>query len=364
MNIEKDLRKDGIEVIGMLDTLSVNTLAHDVAEKICRAFPEQNFIFQNLFIALSRIPMYVASMPEGFAEANYFYKNSSIYFKAGVPLDELEKFAMHEFIHYLQEIKDKKGNLMKLGLCSYGDLRVLGMALNEGAVQLMASKALGQPEEIVKYYGISLSTNSPNYYPILCNLVAQMAYVAGEDNLFDSTFYGSDAFKVNFATLCGLNALLKVQDNLDKIMNTEEKIIKLNQKLFSDNCEGVRAQKVLQKISKCKENLKNLYFSTQDLIYKSYFDTQFAKITTTADIDAYRLRLYNYKNYIGITDNYTTFNDYYINKMVELDEKYEKILNSTTALTVVNNSKVSILYRKVKALLATKIRLQNYDDFK
>ena len=44
------------------------------------------------------------------AEANYFYKNSSIYFKEGVPLEELEKFAIHEFIHYIQEVKDQKGN--------------------------------------------------------------------------------------------------------------------------------------------------------------------------------------------------------------------------------------------------------------
>ena len=221
MSIESDLKKDGIKVVGNLDTLSVNTLAHNVAEKICKTFPEQNFIFQNLFIALSRIPMYIAEMPDGFAEANYFYKNTSIYFKKGTTIDELEKFAMHEFIHYLQEIKDQKGNLVRLGLCDFGDLKVQGMALNEGAVQLMASKALGQNQEIVKYYGVSLPTNSPNYYPILCNLVAQMAYVAGEENLFDSTFYGTTLFKERFANLCGTNALIKIQSNLDKIMNIE-----------------------------------------------------------------------------------------------------------------------------------------------
>ena len=312
MSIEKELRKDGIEVVGTLDTLSINTIAHSVAEKICNAFPEQNFIFQNLFIALSRIPMYIAKMPEGYAEANYFYKNSSIYFKAGVSIEELEKSAVHEFIHYLQEIKDKKGNLVRLGLCEYGEIQILGLALNEGAVQLMASKALKQKEELVKYYGISFPTTSPNYYPILCNLVKQMAYIAGEDALVDSTLYGNDIFKENFANACGLDALKTVQHYLDKIMNIEEKIIKLNQILVSDNCEGSKAQKTSQKILNCKENLKKLYFKTQNLIYTSYFDNQFTKITTTADIDAYRLRLYNYKNYIGITDTYFTFNDYYI----------------------------------------------------
>ena len=84
MRIESDLRKNGITVVGTLDTLSVNTIARDVAEKLCKAFPNQNFIFQNLFIALARIPMYIADIPDGFAEATYFYKNSSMYFKQGL----------------------------------------------------------------------------------------------------------------------------------------------------------------------------------------------------------------------------------------------------------------------------------------
>lgn len=356
MSIEKDLKKDGIEVIGILDTLNVNNIAHSVAEKICNAFPEQNFVFQNLFIALARIPMYIARMPDGYAEANYFYKNSSIYFKAGIPLEELEKSAIHEFIHYLQEIKDNKGNLVKLGLCEFGDFHALGLALNEGAVQLMASKALKQEEEIVKYYGISFPTTSPNYYPILCNLVKQMAYIAGEDALVDSTLYGSNAFKQNFANLCGMHALFAVQYYLDKIMNTEEKIILLNQSLLSDGCEGAKAQKIASKITSYKNELKKLYFKAQELIYTTYFDNQFAKISTTADIDAYRLKLYNYKNYIGITDNYFTFNNYYINKMMNLDERYEKILNNT-AVAVVNDSPIATFFRKIKTIVSTKIQL-------
>ena len=84
MNIEKELKKNGITVIDKLDTLSINTLAKNIAQKLCRAFPNQRFIAQKLFIAISRIPMYYAEMPEGLSEANYFYKNSSIYFRAGI----------------------------------------------------------------------------------------------------------------------------------------------------------------------------------------------------------------------------------------------------------------------------------------
>ena len=80
MSIESDLKKDGIRVISKLDTLVVNNIARNIARKIVATFPELNFDETNLFIKLSRIDMYTASMPDGMAEANYFYKNSSIYF--------------------------------------------------------------------------------------------------------------------------------------------------------------------------------------------------------------------------------------------------------------------------------------------
>ncbi len=358
MSIESDLKKDGITVIGTLDTLSVNTIARDVAEMLCKTFPNQNFIFQNLFIALSRIPMYIADIPEGFAEATYFYKNSSMYFKQGLKLDDLEKFAVHEFIHYLQEIKDKRGHLVKLGLCDFGDLKVCGMGLNEGSVQFMASKAIGSQEEIVKYYGISLPTNSPSYYPILCNLVKQLAYVAGEETLYDSTFYGSDFFKQRLSDLCGLDNFLRIQYNLDKILETEEKEIKLNNKLMDDDCEGAKAQRIAKEIENSKTKIKKLFFETQTLIYTSYFNKQFSKISTIVDIDEYRVRLYNYKNYIGISDNYSDFNDFYINKMMDLDAKYDRIINSTD-IVVVNNSSIARFFRKVKAILSATVQLKS-----
>lgn len=357
MSIESDLKKDGIKVIGPLDTLSINTISRNIAEKLCKAFPDQNFIFQNLFIALSRIRMYIADIPDGFAEATYFYKNSSMYFKQGLTLDELEKFAVHEFIHYLQEIKDKKGHLLRLGLCDFEDIRVCGMGLNEGAVQLMSSKANGCEEEIVKYYGISLPTTSSSYYPLLCNLVKQMAYITGEDALYDSTFYGSSTFKEKFSNLCGLDNFLKIQNNLDKIMEIEEKAISLNNKLMSDKCSGMKAQKIAKKIEEYKLKIKKLFFESQNLIYYSYFNMQFNKISTTADIDDFRLRLYNYKNFIGISENYSDFNEFYINKMMDLDEKYESIMNNT-AITVVNNSKISTFFRKLKALLSASVELK------
>ena len=168
--------------------------------------------------------------------------------------------------------------------------------------------------------------------------------------------YGSTLFKDKFANLCGLDSLLKIENNMDKIMETEEKAIKLNNKLMSDKCEGMKAQKVAKKIEDCKARINALYFETQKLIFTSYFNTQFNKILTTADIDEYRLRLYNYKNYIGISEDYSDFNEFYINKMMDLDNKYESIVNNTS-LTVVSDSKISKFFRKIKAILSATIEL-------
>lgn len=352
MNIESELKKDGIEIIGRLDTLSVNTLAKNVAEKICKTFPRAHFVSSQLFIELSRIPMYIARMPEGFAEANYFYKNSSIFFREGIPLDELEKFAIHEFIHYIQEVRDSKGTVVRLGLCDFTEFKTYGMALNEGAVQLLTSKILNQNQDIVKYYDISLPTNSPSYYPLLCNLVQQLAYLVGNDVLFDSTFFSTDNFKVNLMEACNKKAFLKIQENLDNILNIEEKIIVLNNCLLEDDCEGMKAQKIANKISNYKKALKNTFIETQNLIFSSYFDNAFKNITTIDEIEDYRIKLYNYKNYIGITEGYDYFNNYYIDKMSNLEDLHEAIINNV-ALVPVKESKLSNLFRILRNIFST-----------
>ena len=84
---------------------------------------------------------------------------------------------------------------------------------------------------------------------------------------------------------------------------------------------------------------------------------QFSKISTTADIDEYRLKLYNYKNYMGISDNYSNFNEFYINKMMDLDNKYENIMNNTS-LTVVSTSRIARFFRRIKEILSATVELK------
>ena len=249
---------------------------------------------------------------------------------------------------------------MRLGLCDFTEFNIYGLALNEGAVQFATAKVLNQNIDIVKYYDISLPTTSPTYYPLLCNLVQQLAYLVGNDALYESTLLATEQFQLSLVEVCGKKAFLKIQDNLDNILNIEEKIIKLNNELVSDDCEGMKAQKIANKIANFKKKLKNTFMETQKLIFTSYFDNEFNKLNTTEAIEMYRCRLYNYKNYIGITENYSEFNDYYINKMAALEDRYEAILNNV-AIVPVNNSKIHNIFRALRNIFSLKTE-KNLDN--
>ena len=218
MSIESDLRKDGIRVVDILDTMSVNRISHNIATKLCNTFPELCFNEGDLFAKLSKLGMYRATMPEGMAEANYFYKNTSIYFNEKIAVEDLEEFAIHECIHYIQEVKDKRNNLIRMGLCNFDNLKIVGMGLNEAAVQYITSKVIGIEKDYVKYFGVSFRTISPSYYPLECNLIEQMSYITGETVLFDSTFTSNDKFKNTFINLTSEKTYDDIEYYVDQIL--------------------------------------------------------------------------------------------------------------------------------------------------
>ncbi len=350
MSIEKDLQKDGIHVISSLDALSTTLIAKFVAEKFISFFPFSHFRYHDLFVKVSRLNMYIADIPEGMSEANYFYKNSSIYFKKGLSIDEMKELTIHEFIHHFQEIKDNKGNLYRLGLCDFTNMKTHGMALNEAAVQLISSKVLNKPQDSVKYYGIEFSTITPSYYPILCNLMGQMAYLIGESTLYDSTLYSNDKFKNAFIHSTSQSIFSQIEKNFDRILKVEEKIILLTSHLQQDELNDKEIAKASTKIGNYKKIIQQTFIETQNKIFTSYFDKSLHNLYSVQDIEDYRRKLYSYKDLLGTTENYTYFNDYYIYLMTKLDELYEQITGQT-ALVPYKRSLWQIISSKIAKLL-------------
>lgn len=359
MSIESDLKKDGIEVIEKLDTLKINSIAMNISKKICDTFPEYGFNQNDLFIKLSRLDMYKAKMPEGMAEANYFYKNTSIYFNEHIQPEDIEEFAIHECIHYIQEVKDKKNYLIRMGLCDYTEFKIYGLGLNEAAVQLMSSKINGIPKEYVKYFGISFETISPSYYPLECCLVNQLAYITGEDVLFKSTLKSDDTFKNKLCELITPKTFMAVQNAIDDILYAEEDIIKLNNKIAEIDDRNKRVDGMLKKIEELKSEILLTFMRTQNLIISSYFDNAFNNIYDLEQLENYRKKLYLFKDYLGFTEGYTFFNEYYVKKMELLEEKYNALENGIqeTAIKVISKkeNKILAIFKAIKKLIFGKV---------
>ena len=361
MSTNSRLKKEGIEIAEQLDTLKVNTIAISIASKLCLAFPEHNLNKSELFTSLSRINMYIAKMPDDSAGAKYFYKNNSIYFNKEYDLDEMAKLAMHECIHYIQEFRDANNNLVKMGLynCTFNS----GLGINEAAVQLMASEANMCPSTSETYYNVSLNTISPNYYPLECALVNQMAYFTGTYPLFHSTLNSNDVFKNTFILKSNKRAYNTIVKNIDLLLAYENDLNYFASELQYAN--KVSEIKLLNKlIASKKDSITSIFFKTQNLIIESCFISEFNNIRNLEDVKEYKNKLYNFKNIMGSNENYTFYNEFYRKIMESLEEKKEQIeqfgeINlfetSENSLVLVDNTKhalsfVSTFFVKIKNL--------------
>ena len=361
MSANSILKKEGIEIVEQLDTLKVNTIAISIASKLCLAFPEHNLNKSELFTSLSRINMYIAKMPDDSAGAKYFYKNNSIYFNKEYDLDEMAKLAMHECIHYIQEFRDANNNLVKMGLynCTFNS----GLGINEAAVQLMASEANMCPSTSETYYNVSLNTISPNYYPLECALVNQMAYFTGTYPLFHSTLNSNDVFKNTFILKSNKRAYNTIVKNIDLLLAYENDLNYFASELQYAN--KVSEIKLLNKlIASKKDSITSIFFKTQNLIIESCFISEFNNIRNLEDVKEYKNKLYNFKNIMGSNENYTFYNEFYRKIMESLEKKKEQIeqfgeINlfetSENSLVLVDNTKhalsfVSTFFVKIKKL--------------
>lgn len=321
------LKKYGIEIISQLSTLEINKIAANISEKICSSFPEHNINKSDLFVMLSRLNMYYAKFNDNSA-AKYCYKTETIYFKEDIDFENLETPAIHECLHFIQTIKNKNGRLLKLGLYKPSFFYSTGLALNEAAVQLMASYATDAPIESVKYYGLNIFTNSPDYYPIECSLVKQMTYFTGTYPLYHSTIYSDDIFKNTFIMKSDELTYEKIVDNLDLIQEYQETLQKETLYLSYieyNNQNSIKVQNTQQKIEHLKNLIKETTLQTQELILTSCTKSDLELVRDNQSVKEFKDKLYNFKELLISTENYTFYNEFYCQMMEELDVKRELI---------------------------------------
>lgn len=376
MNINATLKKEGIKVIEKLDTLKINKIASNISEKICNAFPEHNIKKSELFIAISRLNMYIAEMPNDMAVAKYFYKNNSIYFSKDMDLNDLNTLAVHECIHFMQELKNKRGKLLRLGLYNMENNVNTGLAINEAAVQLMASIATNSKLDSVKYYNMELTTESPDFYPLQTSLLKEMIYFTGTYPLYHSTLFSNDVFKNTFIAKSSSSIYNKIEYNLDLILHYEERLSEEIYKLsvISDEKNIQKIKRINSKIDALKQIIFEKTLETQNTIIYNCFNNEFDSIKNLEDIKNFQYKIYNFKHLIINTDNYNYYNDFYRDMMNKLDDKRE-FIKKYGNITEFNNSLRELsalreqtygfkffkkLFTKFKLIIEDKLRVKEY----
>lgn len=328
MGINSTLKKEGINVIGKLNTLEINKIASIISEKIVAAFPEHGLNQSDLFISIARLDMYIADMPNDMAMAKYFYKNNSIYFSKDMDLNDLHALALHECLHFIQEVKNKQGKLLRMGLYNL-EGHSSGMALNEAAVQHMASIASNAELDSVKYYNMELSTESPDFYPLQTALLNELIYFTGSYPLYHSTLYSNDVFKNTFIAKSNHKAYAQIEKNFDLICEYEsllsEQIYKLS--ICSEEAKSIgKIQRLNSKIDAYKNIILEKTLETQNIILLNCFNNELSSIRSLDDTYEFEQHLLGFKDVLISTQNYNFYNSFCEDMLNKLEEKREFLL--------------------------------------
>ena len=112
---------------------------------------------------------------------------------------------------------------------------------------------------------------------------------------------------------------------------------------------------MLKKIDELKSEIMLTFMRTQNLIISSYFDKAFENISNLEEVENYRRKLYTFKDYLGCTEGYTFFNEYYANKMEQLENKYNALENGNVEnaikLITKKESKIISFFKALKKLI-------------
>lgn len=325
---ERTLKKAGISIKKQLSILEVNKIAAIISDKICSTFLEHGLDKTELFIALSRISMFYAEF-EDCSAAKYDWTNNIIFLKYNIDFNKLEIPTIHECLHFIQTVRNKNGKIKRLGLYEIKPIKDTGMAINEAAVQLMATSTnQNQKRESVKYYGLEFWTESPNYYPIECSLVRQMTYFTGTYPLYHSTIYSDDIFKNTFIMKSNKETYNKISNNLDLLVQIQEDIHKETSylsKLENTNPNNSKIVYAKEKIELLKERIKNVTLDTQELILTSCSYSDLELVRDAQSVKDFKNKLYKFQKYLFVTEGYNFYNEFYIQMMEALDKKRELI---------------------------------------
>lgn len=332
MNITRELEKIGIIVQEKLKIEEKNSIAKVISEKLSINVKELSNSYNELYMRIFNCDMYYAKVTPEFGGVFYFYKNNTIYIDKGT--NNINLYLVHEIIHYLQNFSKITKTDNRVGVCQFTDFKILGLGLNEALVQYITAKALGGKVHRVNNQKITICTNSENYYKYMTSLINQILFLIGEKEAVESCITSTDKFE-------------------NELYNTFEestlKILKKFDEILEEN----------NKPDRNEDKIIDIYMETQEMIYTTYFNKTYKRLTTIKEVDTQVDKLIDYEKIVGKLLNTTGEDKFsifkkdmeakFFNKYIEVNRK------KTNGALVVYKSKIYSIWNKIVGFIQRKI---------
>ena len=200
----------------------------------------------------------------------------------------------------------------------------MDFGLNEASVQYIASIMTGQKPDNVKYYELELITPSPNYYP-LETAIDKCVSLLEHIHYFLVHFFGTDLFENTFKTITSEDNFNYIEEKLTYILHLQEKLSSIYSNIHTHEQTESKKISVLNNITNLKNKLRETVLDIQNIIYTSAFANELDKVETVQDIVNIRTLIANFENYLIISEDDYSFEQFKDKMNIELNNKLSLI---------------------------------------
>lgn len=297
------------EIIEEIPQYKVNKIANEIAIRIINVFNTLKDNHTELLKKLEQCKITIVKFEDENTE--HYYNNGTIYLSNKIYTNSINEVLAIEFLHYSQE-----GTRQTYFLES----------LNKYITKLLTQEL----KERMNIFGIFLSSLIEGDYALLVNLVMQIDFLIGKEELVQTTINNKDDyFKL-----------------VNKVFNgNTEKLIVDFQKLYYLEME----YKETDDLYKVEQEIKETYFDIQNYIMKSYFSYAVTNIVNEKDIEDIKEKLEELKNYRGVIEEDKFYEESYSKIMEKLNNKekeYNK-RNTKNALAIMYNNKIIAFIKRI-----------------
>lgn len=332
INIKRELKNIGIKPIEELSVQERTNIAEKVATKLV-SLEVQGLTHNEILEKLFGAKMFTAQMSNNLGKVSYFYKNRTIYFDKNLSLGNIDENILRECIHYLQDKREKKEKLKRMGICTFEQYKVRGMALNEVGISYISNKLLNKQDKNKTF-----------------TLLKQILLITGEDVFLDSIINNNNKFEEKFMEQTNSEILYyKIQNTFDSMFDLEQIIKRLN----SEGRQSVNPQRYISKINMHKHTINTKFLEMQWEIYNRYFSRKIELIDQIPEIKDYKNEIFNFNQWLEISEEEQKYTNYATEKFERLNKIELQILrsNANNSMILVKNNPIHKFLRTIKKII-------------